>query len=445
MVFKRNPNQNLLSIIICISVAAPIVCLPVGIGNVVNPKIAVKRAYADTFPDQETVEEVTVEDWAIAPLEPVVLDNESGEGGIKYTEDGLIDISNGGVVQATYVDGAGPETETIMPLSTRYSDVPTYTVVQKYDEANLPIELLDVDVFAPDETHYYIAASNSIIKEIPDMSSITLSTIALGTGVTRIGIGDSWSKIRTEDGIEGYVLTNTLSIEPVHIAIDRIVWVDCDGLTLRKSNSVDSEVVATLKRDTRLRCVEIVDKWFKVITPDGTEGYVYVSYTTTQAPPTPTPVPTKKPANNSSSSSGGNKGGGGGGSTGNTASLPTITGVNGESIKSICESMLGVKYVWAGESSTGVDCSGLVVYSYRQIGISVPHLAQSLTTCGVGVSRSDIAVGDVVCWDTGGGYCGHVGIYVGGGQVIHASNSRTNVCYGSVDMMPILTIRRFIQ
>lgn len=443
MVFKRNPNQNLLSIIICISVAAPIVCLPVGIGNGVNPKIAVKRAYADTFPNQEIVEEVTVEDWAIAPIEPVILDDESGEGGIKYTEDGLIDISNGGVVQATYVDGAGPETEMIMPLSTRYSDVPTYTVVQKYDEADLPIELLDVNVFAPDETHYYIAASNSIIKEKPDMSSITLSTIALGTGVTRIGIGDSWSKIRTEDGTEGYVLTNTLSIEPVRIAIDRIVWVDCDGLTLRKSNSVDSEVVATLKRDTRLRCVEIVDKWFKVITPDGTEGYVYVSYTTTQAPPTPTPVPTKKPAN--SNSGGGGGGGGGSSSTGNTASLPTITGVNGSSIKSICESMLGVKYVWAGESSTGVDCSGLVVYAYRQIGISVPHLAQSLTTCGVGVSRSDIAVGDVVCWDTGGGYCGHVGIYVGGGQVIHASNSRTNVCYGNVDMMPILTIRRFIQ
>ncbi|MCQ2467609.1 MAG: C40 family peptidase [Clostridia bacterium] len=441
MVFKKNPKQYLLSIIICISVAAPVIVLPIGINNGVNPKIAVRRAYASTFPDEEVQEEVQVEDWAIAPLEPVIVENNEVTSGVVYTEDGLIDISQGGVVQATYADGAGPVAEDFLPVSTRYSDVPTFTVVQCYDEANLPIELLDTQVFAPDETYYYIAASNSIIKETPDMSSITLSTIALGTGVTRIGIGDTWSKIRTESGTEGYVLTNTLSIEPVHVAIDRTVWVDCDGLTLRASNSVDSEVLATLPRDTRLHCTEIVDKWFKVTTPSGVEGYVYVSYTTTQAPPTPTPVPTKKPASSGGSSSSG----GGGGTTGNVASLPTITGCNGESIKSICESMLGVKYVWAGESSTGVDCSGLVVYAYRQVGISVPHLAQSITTCGVGVARSDIAVGDVVCWDTGGGYCGHVGIYVGGGQVIHASNSRTNVCYGNVDMMPILTIRRFIQ
>ena len=439
MVFKKNPKRHLLSVLICIMVAAPIVCFPLGFGSGVSPRIAVKRAYAATFPEEEQEEQAPlVEEWALDPAlaeaEPV--EGEEPVSEVKLTDDGLIDVSQGGVAQATYIDGAQPVEEA--PVVTRYSDVPTLTVVQKYDEADLPIELLDVSLFAPDETKYYIAADNSIIKETPDMSSLTLTSIAKGTGVTRTGIGDTWSKIMTESGTEGYVLTSTLSIEPIHIAIDRTVWVDCDSLSLRSAPDAGAEYLGSLSRDTRLHCTEIVDKWFKVTTPNGNEGYVYISYTTETPPPTPTPVPQRRGGSGGGSSSGGGK-------TGKVASLPAISGCNGSSSVAICEAMLGVDYVWAGESASGVDCSGLVVYAYRQVGISVPHLAQSITSCGVNVAREDIAVGDVVCWNTGGGYCGHVGIYVGGGQVIHASNSRDKVCYGSVDMMPILTIRRLIQ
>lgn len=441
MVFKKNPRQHLLCLLICVSVAAPVVCMPLGLGTGVNARIAVRRAYAATFPEEEELEEVPVvqEDFE---LNPVLAEAQPLEGsemqtdGIKYTEDGLIDVSQGGLAQATYIEGAAPQA--VEPVVSRFSDVPTFTVVQQYDEADLPIELLDTSVFAPDDSELYIAAYDSIIKESPDMSSLTLATIAKTTKVTRIGIGDTWSKIRTEDGTEGYVITNTLSVEPVLEAIDRIVWVDCDSLSLRAEPDAGSDYLGSLPRYTRLHCTAIVDKWFKVETPNGNIGFVYVSYTTQTPPPTPTPVPTKKPSSGGSS-------GGGSGKTGKVASLPSISGCNGQSIVDICVAMLGVSYVWAGESTSGVDCSGLVVFAYRQVGVSVPHLASSITGCGINVAREDIAIGDVVCWDTGGGYCGHVGIYVGGGQVIHASSSRGSVVYGSLDMMPILTIRRLIQ
>ena len=108
--------------------------------------------------------------------------------------------------------------------------------------------------------------------------------------------------------------------------------------------------------------------------------------------------------------------------------------------------MLGVDYVWCGESKNGVDCSGLVVYCYRQIGISVPHQSNKIRYVGTGVSRSDIRVGDVIVYDLKGGddVADHVAIYVGGGQVIHASSSKDCVCYGNMDMGTILTIRRFV-
>lgn len=107
--------------------------------------------------------------------------------------------------------------------------------------------------------------------------------------------------------------------------------------------------------------------------------------------------------------------------------------------------MLGVPYVFAGASRNGIDCSGLVMYCYAQVGISLPHGANAIcNSYGASVSRSDIQLGDVVCYDYGS-YCGHVAIYVGGGQVIHASNSAGNVRYGNVDMMSIRAIKRMIS
>lgn len=419
MVHKRSKKWILSSVVIA-TVFVPLTSLPLGIYDNKSASVLVRNAYAATYPsDEADTEEVLIEEWALVT-----------------SEDELIDVSN---MEEPSPDIVYPEEEIcIEPVEditerVSYADILTYTVVQQYDEANLPIELLDTSVFAPDDTKYYILAPNSIIKEYPDMSSNTLTPIGMGTGVTRIGIGDTWSKIRTEEGIEGYVLTTSISDQVVWIDIDRTVWVEADSLSLRSEASTDCEVLATLPHNARLRAVSVSDKWYKVITESGVTGYVYISFTTQKAPPTPTPVR----RTNTGSGSGGSSGGGGG-------SSPNITGANGSSIVSICQSMLGVDYVWAGESSSGVDCSGLVVYAYRQIGISAPHQSQSLTTSGYGVSRDNIQPGDVVCWDTGGGLCGHVGIYVGGGQVIHASNSRDNVCYGSLDMMPILTIRRLI-
>ena len=203
--------------------------------------------------------------------------------------------------------------------------------------------------------------------------------------------------------------------------------------------STDSEMIATLHDEDRLRCISIADKWYKVITEDGLEGYVYISYTTDQPPPTPTPTPTPVPPPPS------NGGGGGGGSSsggGGTNYNQVVGGTYENTIANIAESMLGVSYVWGACSNSAVDCSGLVCYCYGQLGVSLPHQSQSLCSVGVPVAREDAQPGDIVCWDTGGGSCGHVGIYVGGGQCIDARGRAWGVVYGDIDRHPILTIRR---
>jgi peptidoglycan DL-endopeptidase CwlO len=80
---------------------------------------------------------------------------------------------------------------------------------------------------------------------------------------------------------------------------------------------------------------------------------------------------------------------------------------------------LGVPYVWGGASPGGFDCSGLVMYAYAQVGVSLPHYTGAQWNVGVPVSRDDLQPGDLVFFDG----LGHVGIYVGGGQFIHAPHT----------------------
>jgi peptidoglycan DL-endopeptidase CwlO len=80
---------------------------------------------------------------------------------------------------------------------------------------------------------------------------------------------------------------------------------------------------------------------------------------------------------------------------------------------------LGTPYVWGGASPGGFDCSGLVMYVYAQVGVSLPHSSYAQYGAGVPVSMSDLQPGDLVFFYG----LGHVGIYIGGGSFIHAPHT----------------------
>jgi len=93
---------------------------------------------------------------------------------------------------------------------------------------------------------------------------------------------------------------------------------------------------------------------------------------------------------------------------------PTHGGVVG-----VAMSQLGTAYVWAGSSPGGFDCSGLVMWAYAQVGVSLPHSSYGQYGYGVPVSRDQLQPGDLVFFDG----LGHVGIYIGGGQFVHAPHT----------------------
>jgi cell wall-associated NlpC family hydrolase len=133
--------------------------------------------------------------------------------------------------------------------------------------------------------------------------------------------------------------------------------------------------------------------------------------TTTEAAPTPAPATTVAPAPTT------------------TVEIPsapaspvlpvqTLGGGHPEAA-SIAMQYLGVPYVWGGASRAGMDCSGLVMVVYAQLGISLPHFAAAQYGFGTPVARDQLQPGDLVFFDG----LDHVGIYAGGGQVIHAPHT----------------------
>ena len=80
---------------------------------------------------------------------------------------------------------------------------------------------------------------------------------------------------------------------------------------------------------------------------------------------------------------------------------------------------LGTPYVWGGASPGGFDCSGLIMYVYAQVGVSLPHNAAAMYGYGVPVAYSDLQPGDLVFFSG----LGHMGMYIGGGQFIHAPHT----------------------
>ena len=121
-----------------------------------------------------------------------------------------------------------------------------------------------------------------------------------------------------------------------------------------------------------------------------------------------------------------------------TASVQTNTAskgsASGQAIVNAAARYIGTPYVYGGTSPSGFDCSGLVQYACRKVGISVNRSSRAQYSNGVAVSRANLQPGDLVFFSKGGSIS-HVAIYAGNGQVIHAPRPGKTVTYASLDTL----------
>ena len=144
-------------------------------------------------------------------------------------------------------------------------------------------------------------------------------------------------------------------------------------------------------------------------------------------------------ANNNNGSNTGGDSTTGGSTGGGGLNPPFSTSVSGSDVVYYACQFIGNPYVWGGESLTnGADCSGFIKSVYANFGISLPHSSVALQRAGSEVSYENAQPGDIVC------YAGHVAIYMGGGQIVHASSPSTGIKTGSATYRSIISVRRVL-
>lgn len=254
----------------------------------------------------------------------------------------------------------------------------------------------------------YINANILNFRSGPTVFSEVIGRFSIGDKVTCIGENDEWMQI-SHNGQTGYLKTEFTSRDMVFREENETVYINANSLNMRAAPNTEGEIIATLSRNQRLTRTGVGDGWSRVRTSDGKIGYMVTEYLTTRAPVT-----------TSASTSG--------------SSAPRNS--SGNKIVDYAYSALGVRYVHGGSSMSGFDCSGLTSWVYRQVGISIPRSTSGYYNLGYSVSLADIKPGDILALNTrrsgDRSTITHVGIYVGNGNMIHASSTNRKVVLQNV-------------
>ncbi len=217
---------------------------------------------------------------------------------------------------------------------------------------------------------------------------------------------DGWAKIKSGE-VEGYVSTDYLltgesAIRRANEVLCPMAVVTADALKVREKPSTDCEVVMLVAKGEELEIAEPDSEGWTGILLDGEEVYVSSEYVNIEE---------------------------------KLKTAITLTELlYGEGVTDVrvdvCEyakQFLGNSYVYGGSSlSNGTDCSGFTMGIYKKFGISLPHSACQQATYGTAITAAQLQPGDLIFYKKGG-VINHVTMYIGNGQVIHASSPSTGI------------------
>lgn len=245
-------------------------------------------------------------------------------------------------------------------------------------------------------------------------SSESMGKLSDGTRVAILDETDGWYKV-AYNGKTGYMSSDYVVSQP-------IMNIECGGakvttsvLNMRSGPGTENSIVTKLYEGSVAKIIGINNAWFKV-QYGGHTGYIspdYVEITTY-----------------SGSSSAASAVAVSSGSSGSTASASGTR----QQIIDYAATLLGCKYVYGGNTPSGFDCSGYVKYVFSHFGVNLSRTSASQYSNSIRISKSELKVGDLVFFSqtSGSSRVGHVGIYVGGGQFIHAASPGKGVRYDSL-------------
>ncbi len=261
------------------------------------------------------------------------------------------------------------------------------------------------------------------IRETADTSGKLVGKMSNGAACEVLSVEGDWAHI-TSGEVDGYVHTDFLltgldARRKAEEIVDTKAFATSGGLRVRQEPSTDSEILTTMAEGESLSVVSQQDGWIEV-SLDSENGFISAEFAEVKR---------------------------------ELATAVTMTELlYGEGVSDVrvelcqyAKEFIGNPYVWGGTSLTkGADCSGFVLSVFKKYGIDLPHSSRSQSQMGTKISLSEAKPGDLVFY-TSGGTVNHVALYIGNGQVVHASNPSTGIRVSDVSYRSVYTVRRFIN
>ena len=279
--------------------------------------------------------------------------------------------------------------------------------------------------------------------------------------------GNGWARVRSGDVTgyirEEYVATGDTAQQLADSVTTKKAVVTTETLRVRAAAQADSDVITLIGQGQTLDILEETDGWYKVNTEDG-EGYISADFadvedvypeaiSRAQEEAEEAAAEASRKAEEEAAKAASNAAAGTAGASGSkkksggSGALNTYTGgsgsgsASGQAVANYALQFVGNPYVWGGSSLTnGTDCSGFTMAVYANFGVSLPHYTGSQEHSGTAVnSLAEAQPGDLIL------YSGHVAIYLGNNQIVHASNPRYGITTGTATYRNIVAIRRIFN
>ena len=275
----------------------------------------------------------------------------------------------------------------------------------------------------------YVNANSLIVRKTASPKGKVMGSYKKGTRLKCYSRKGDWTRIKYGKS-KYYVATRYLATKKPAVAAATTTsstktstytrYVTASSLTIRKQASTSAAKAGSYKRGTSITCYGNKSGW-TTVKYSGSYCYVSSSY-----------LSTTKPSTTTTSSS-------------TSSSQTASTAAKGEEVAKYALRFKGLAYKWGGESLTsGVDCSGFTMKIYEHFGYTLPHSSTAQRYSGTAVSWANKQPGDLICYEMINGL-GHVGIYIGNNQVIHAGSTSTGVHVSTANYRAVNCVRRIVK
>lgn len=243
----------------------------------------------------------------------------------------------------------------------------------------------------------------------PSTSYSSITVISKGSSIEVLSTSGNWVNAKY-NGKTGYIYKDYVSNSTSTSETTQTTkYVNTTaGLNVRTGPSTSYAKIVTLSYGQSVNVLSTSNGWSK-INYSGSTGYVSSQY-----------LQSTKPSSSSSSNSG-----------------STSVSSSASSVIAYAKTLLGKPYVWGAQGPNSFDCSGFTYYVFKnKAGIVLPRTSSAQSKYGTSVSWSNLRAGDLMFFDTNGannGQVSHVGLYIGNGQMIHASSSQRKIVITSVN------------